>query len=160
MTISSISGGGKTTVSKALSKQLENSEVWYFDELDHFVQFPKNFPHSEISEYGLTKLKAYFDSYEKQKDIVIFDYPFGRAHYEFRDLIDLAIFLDTPEETALFRRVERDQLNYEEELKSYKSVRKAYQSFTEVVKPSCDLIIDGSLPIEEITKSIIRDMKI
>ena len=156
ITVSSISGGGKTAVTKVLSLRIENSITKHFDELDHLVDFPKNYPHSDISEFNLRELQNYFQDLDDLTDIIIFDYPFGKVHKAFKSRIDLAIFIDTSEVVALERRVDRDNLDLENERKNYSSVKSAYLKFIETVKPSCDLIVDGKQTLDEIADQIIN----
>ena len=94
---------------------------------------------------------------------VIFDYPFGRLHSAFKDVIDLAVYVDAPLDVAMARRLLRDmpsdagesQVWIKEELRNYLSVgRKAYLEMDKQVKPSCDLLVDGTKPIDELVSSI------
>lgn len=42
------------------------------------------------------------------KKYIILDYPFGRDHPRFSSLIDLSVFIDTPLDVAMARRILRD----------------------------------------------------
>lgn len=159
ITISSISGGGKTTVSKALAEKLKNCKLLHFDEVDNLVVFPENFPNANVSEFDLTLLKNYFEKKFKPEDLVIFDFPFGRAHSDFNKKIDLALYLDLPEETALQRRAKRDKVIEKIERKHYSSVRPAYLRFIEEVRPSCELLVDASVAVDEIVNYIITHIE-
>jgi uridine kinase len=95
---------------------------------------------------------------------IILDYPFGREHPKFSDIIDLHIFIDTPLDIALSRKLMRD--NYENEvskqLEMYElQARPLLLDYQIKHRQSCDILLDGSCTIKEnIQKclSIIRSM--
>lgn len=92
------------------------------------------------------------------------DYPFARLHDKLKN-IDLTIFIDTPLDIAMARRILRDYSNKNAEailddLSHYLSGgRSGYESMLKTIKPNSDLIIDGLLPTEEIVNIICDRIK-
>lgn len=88
--------------------------------------------------------------------VVILDGIMVFALPEIREMIDLKIYLDTPQDLALLRRVERDILERGRELKSIQEkyltqVRPMYKLFVKPSKQFADVIFLGD---EDTTKSI------
>jgi|TARA_B100000315_G_C14321862_1_gene471138 uridine kinase len=164
ITITSYAGGGKTEVTKALAKQLNSTSVYHFDEIDEKVVFPKNFPNAEANEYNLDQI---FQIIKKDKlnstGFIIFDYPFGKYHSKMNSLIDFAIYIDVPLDIAMCRRLLRD-LDVDRlellpqligELKYYElKGRDAYLYMLKNIKPTCDLVVDGTRSIDKIITKI------
>lgn len=165
LSISSISGGGKTTITRNLCSQLNNTKALYFDEYD-FSKQPDNICEwvengSEPSEWDLSLLQDdVIRAIENDNlEYLILDYPFAKQNYPLKDFIDMTIYIDTPLDIALARRIIRD---YKEgsahEIMSDLSfyLQKSRVCFTDHIEKmqSCDLIVDGSLDISEITNTI------
>lgn len=78
------------------------------------------------------------------------------------EYIDLTIFIDTPLDVAMARRILRDFKNSNAEeikidMQSYLSgAREAYLVMLNTVKPNSDVVIDGSQGNEEIVGSVIQ----
>ncbi|WP_397376098.1 hypothetical protein [Paenibacillus terricola] len=87
------------------------------------------------------------------------DYPFARSHDHWK-AIDLTIFIDTPLDVAMARRILRDFENTDtEEIKNDMRVylqrgRSGYESMLRTIKPISDVVIDGTLPVDEIVQLI------
>jgi uridine kinase len=69
------------------------------------------------------------------------------------------VFLDTPLDVAMAHRILRDsessEYRLQDELKSYLDYgRDAYLELDKQVKPTCDLIIDGSTSIDVVASEI------
>ncbi len=164
ITISAFGGGGKTDVSKALAKSLNINLVFHFDELEEKIIFPTTYPHANANEYNLDLLiELIKEVKDSSSSLIIFDYPFGKCHTKMNNLIDYAVFIDVPLDITMSRRLLRDlRVNQVEhlprlirELKNYEhNGRKAYLSMLENVKPSCDLVVDGTKSIEILVKEI------
>jgi len=166
ITISACAGGGKTAITKALSKKVNPTSVYYFDEIDEKVIFPNNYPHAEADEYNLDQIITMI---EKDKlnshGLILFDFPFGRCHTKMNSLIDFAIFIDVPLDIAMSRRILRD-VDIERldllpqllaELKYYEPKgRNAYLNALKTIKPSCDWIVEGNEPIDQIISKIMK----
>lgn len=90
---------------------------------------------------------------EKGLDFIILDYPFGYRHNKIAKHIDISIFIDTPLDIALGRRLLRDykgvsDKNVFEDIEFYLSRgRKTYLSSRNLAIDDADIIVDGSEPI-------------
>ncbi|MDR1328326.1 MAG: adenylyl-sulfate kinase [Oscillospiraceae bacterium] len=176
ISISGISGSGKTTVAEALKNQLTNADIIYFD------SFPGDLlgvDYCEWSESGADcndwKLAPIVEEVEryisKPLDYIILDYPFGKAHRDVRGYLDFSVWIDTPLDVSLARRILRDftrrsetrrklNRNPAEEASSYLDFylvrhRATYLRHIETIKPFTDLTADGTKPPEEIADKII-----
>lgn len=165
--ISAVSGGGKTTIINYLSKRLTKSKALYFDDYD--FNGPENICDwvkrgADYKEWVLTPLindLVYLLSQGyREYDWILLDYPFAYIHEGVSKYIDLTIFIDTPLDIAMSRRILRDfkEASISEvknDIEIYLSHgRRAYLEMLNTIKPSCDFIIDGSIPIAEIAKQI------
>lgn len=93
---------------------------------------------------------------------IILDFPFAYLHTKISKYIDFTVYIDTPLDIALLRRIKRDFKNSAVEeiisdLDHYQNVaRIGYLNMLKTIKPNSDLIIDGSLSISEITNAIVQ----
>ncbi|WP_458126481.1 hypothetical protein [Paenibacillus sp. Z3-2] len=162
--IAAVSGGGKTTITSRLTQVLNNSTTLYFDDYD--LEGPDDVVDwvergADCNEWNLKPLISDLRNLISSKDteFILLDYPFARLHDKLKD-IDLTIFIDTPLDIAMARRILRDfrDKNAEailEDLSLYLSGgRSGYESMLKTIKPNSDLIIDGLLPTEEIVNII------
>lgn len=170
VSISAVSGGGKTTITNRLKELLPKCTALYFDEYD-FNEQPEDICDwvergADYSEWNLfpilNDLSALINSKEKSLDYILLDYPFSRLHRALSNLIDFSIFIDTPLDIAMARRVLRDYKDSSiedifREFNTYLSRgRYAYLSMLNKERNSCDAIIDGSDPIELIVKVLFE----
>lgn len=98
-------------------------------------------------------------------DYLLLDYPFAYCHKEMSKYIDCAIFIDTPLDIAMARRVLRDMKNatgeeIRNEMEGYlKYARVAYVQMLKDILPSSDYVIDGTkdlnIKVEEIIKIML-----
>lgn len=162
--ISAVSGGGKTTVAKCLAERLPNSKVLYFDDFD--LHGPEDIPKwveegGDPHAWDLTPLFKAFSAFcLESPDFIVLDYPFLYGHAQMSEYIDLAVFIDTPLDIAMARRIIRNSEGRSgedviEEMQHYLSrARPAYVDMLVKVKPQSDLIVDGVLPLPEIVEII------
>lgn len=163
--IAGVSGSGKTAVTNQLQLKLNHSKGLYFDDYNFegpndIIQWVEN-----GSDYDKWNLEPFLIDlkklYEDDPDYIILDFPFAYKHSEMRSFIDLAVFIDTPLDIALVRRLKRDfaTSSVEEaltEMDNYVSRgRKGYIEMLATIKPNSDIVIDGSQSISEITDKII-----
>jgi uridine kinase len=100
---------------------------------------------------------------------VVFDAPLGRAHEATGALIDFMVYLDTPLDVAMARRllrtfdervrfaVDHDLGPIRAELTSYLAYgRDAYLEMDRQIKPRCDLILDGLATIDWLAQQILE----
>ena len=102
---------------------------------------------------------------------LVLDFPFGRDHHRFKDLIDLSVFVDTPLDVAMARRITRDFLNNEaesaesrlqqlkEDLSHY--VTKARFPYLDTYRhrDTADLVLDGWQSLESLRDQIVDEIK-
>ncbi|MDJ1477933.1 hypothetical protein QBX67_22750 [Bacillus sp. LS15-K4] len=170
ITVAAVSGGGKTTVTERLSQKLTNSKALYFDSYN-FDNSPADIckwidDGANYDEWVLTPLindiqRSIQDS---SLDYIIVDYPFAYLNSEMREVIDVTIFIDTPLDIAMARRILRDfkedtMSEIQNDLKHYITyARKAYLEALHTVKPNSDIVLDGSLSVDEIINQILETL--
>ncbi|MEW9677875.1 hypothetical protein ABRT01_17195 [Lentibacillus sp. L22] len=110
--VAGVSGGGKTTITTHLSQKLHNSKALYFDDYD--FAGPENIVNwvENGSNYNLWDLEPLIKDLEvlrnQRLNYIVLDFPFAYKHIKTSEFIDLAVFIDTPLDIALARRVTRD----------------------------------------------------
>jgi uridine kinase len=172
ITIAAVSGGGKTTLTNALTERFSNSKALFFD--DYNFDGPSNLCDwtergSDYNEWDLTPLAndlcSLINNPTESLSYIFLDYPFAYKHSKMNKFIDLTIFIDTPLDIAMARRIIRDFKNVSTEhiirdAEFYLSrARESYVDMLNTIGKTSDLIVDGSLPIEEmldITSEKIR----
>lgn len=175
ISIAAVSGGGKTTIVKDLNDKLVNSNALYFDNYDFdgpddICEWVEN--GANVNDWILTPLvndlKILLSELRQPIDYILLDYPFAYLHNEMSSLIDFTIFIDTPLDVAMARRILRDYTDssidhVRADASNYLSRgRLAYLEMLKTVKPNSDFIIDGCLPVNEIVNKLlenIMDMK-
>ncbi|NRF93932.1 hypothetical protein HQN89_23680 [Paenibacillus frigoriresistens] len=119
LAVSAVSGGGKTTLVKQLNATLVKSKALYFDEYD-FDDSPKDICEwvesgADHSQWNLTPLinhlKSLIFAENQSLKYIILDYPFAYRHKAMSELLNFTIFIDTPLDVALCRRIQRDYKN-------------------------------------------------
>jgi uridine kinase len=175
--ISAVSGGGKTTAIQLLNKQLANSTALFFDEYD--FEGPDNYIEwvrrgGNYNEWKLqpliSDLKMILNNKDHLFEYILLDYPFAYLNNKMKAYLDLAIFIDTPLDVAMARRILRNHINTTTEeirndMESYLTgAREAYVAMLNTVKPNSDIVIDGLLEKEilvgEIKKTIKKHLKV
>lgn len=162
--ISAVSGGGKTTVARCLAEQLPNSRTIGFDDFD--LRGPDDIPKwvdegGDPHAWDLTPLVEAFSAlYAESLNFIILDYPFAYGHRQMSEFVNLAVFIDTPLDVAMARRIIRDfegrlAEDVIRDMHHYLSrARPAYLDMLNTVKPQSDLVVDGTLPLPQVVKSI------
>ncbi|MCB2312999.1 hypothetical protein LGL55_17145 [Clostridium tagluense] len=165
--IAAVSGGGKTTITTQLNKKLYNSKALFFDDYefdgpDDICDWLKR--GADYNEWKLTPLIndlcSLLSNPVLSLDCILLDYPFAYKHNKMREYIDFTIFIDTPLDIAMARRILRDfkglsSDNIRKDLDIYLSCgRLAYLEALNSIKPNSDFIIDGSLSVDVIVNQI------
>lgn len=171
--IAAVSGGGKTTIVKHLKDKLSSSQVLYFDdyEFDDCTDVICNWLENGAN-YDEWILKPLIDDLElllfehkESLDYILLDYPFAYIHNQMSKLIDFTIFIDTPLDIAMARRILRDFTdisieNLRSEMSNYLTRgRLAYLEMLKTVKPNCDYTVDGSISITSIVNLLMEEIK-
>ena len=171
--IYSPSGGGKTTIVTELAKQVPNSNALYFDDRDYDSDSGIDNLHkwykegADVNRFNLQALAYDIELLqENNTDYIFLDYPFGYRHKQIGKYINQSIFVDTPLDIALARRLLRDfkDKNADEILNDVdfylKYGRDLYIHSGEIANKDADFIVDGSLPLNEIIKMISNKIKL
>lgn len=166
--IAAVSGGGKTTIATHLNESLQNSKILYFDEYnlegpDDIIDWVDN--GANYDEWNLAPLIKDLEALLTEPlDYVVMDFPFAYKHLKTSKLIDFAVFIDTPLDIAMARRVTRDFKDNAAEnilldMSNYMSQgRRGYLEMLKTIKPNSDIIIDGTLPVSEIVSIISQNI--
>lgn len=175
ISISGISGSGKTTITKALEKKLDSCICVYFDDYDEMLHtdfFDWCNRGADANEYDLTPMiEDIKQAISKQPKYILLDYPFGYGNDQMSKFIDLAVYVDTPLDVAMARRILRDYLNRSPAQKPLRdpinqlkgelcfyleNSRNTYTQHYEVVKPHVDLVVDGYKNADENAEKILK----
>jgi len=163
--IASVSGGGKTTLTTHLATHINNAKALFFDDYDlvgpdDILEWVDRGANSH--EWNLEPFVADFMELLKQPlEYIFLDYPFAYRHTRMKEFIDLAVFIETPLDLALARRLSRDFQNSSGEeivaqVNHYASHgRRAYIHMLETIQPDSDLLVDGTLTIETLANQIM-----
>lgn len=107
---------------------------------------------------------------EPRRFVVVED-PFGRARREMAPGIDFSAYLDLPMEIALARKLRRDLAGAARELGAQGALdraslffeeylegkgREAYLAGNRRARESCDLVLNGMLPVELLAREIVH----
>ena len=174
ISVSSVSGGGKTALSVALHKSLPNSSLFHFDDFDDSNTYPSDFygwsrRGGDVEEFDCPEMQMAVNAEIRhgRTRLIILDFPFGRRHSRFRDTIDLAVFIDTPLDIAMARRILRDYtINSAEsadetlnrlyaDLSNYLERARYPYLDTYKHKTDSDLVLDGWRSLDDLKNDVI-----
>ena len=184
--ISSISGGGKSTLGRKLAATLRSAYLCFDDYLED-ADYPEDIGRwiadgADFDEWRSPRFAETVATLKSGEPIrhprsnqvvppspfVVIEEPMGRERRDMRASIDLAVFIDTPLEVGLCRRLLRDYIdpwrkssaaddpsseinhvllsNLQHYVKRYHdSFRPLYLLQQERVRRGCDLVVDGLL---------------
>lgn len=121
---------------------------------------------ADVNLFDLKELANDIQLLQKDNlDYIFLDYPFGYRHKQIGNFIDCSVFVDTPLDIVLARRILRDfKDNTTTEILSdidfyLKSGRDLYIHGGEVATKDADFIVDGSLPLDKIVEVILNKIK-
>lgn len=161
--IAAVTAGGKTTVVNALKDRLPKSTSLHFDdysfsgEVDDFTQWISK-REEYYNAWDLSPLKADVERVinSEKYDYLLLDYPFAYQNKMMKDHLDCCIFIDTPLDIALARRVLRDMKDasaddIRNEMNTYlNSTRPCYVKMLTDILPTSDYVINGANKLETI----------
>lgn len=131
--------------------EVDDFHQWVLDGADYNVW------NLYLLEQDIIKIKN-----SNKWDYLILDYPFGYCHNMIKKYIDLAVFIDTPLDIALARRILRDMKDatadeIRNDLQMYmKFSRIAFLQMHKDILPSSDLVVDGAKCTKEIVAEIVE----
>ncbi len=161
--IGAVTAGGKTTVVNAIKDRLPRTTSLHFDDYS-FDGEPDDFTKwvSKAEEFynvwDLSPLKADVERIinSKKYDYLLLDYPFAYQNKMMKDYLDCCIFIDTPLDIAMARRVLRDMKeasadDIRNEMDTYlNAARVCYVQMLTDILPNSDYVIDGANDLETI----------
>jgi len=172
--INAVSGGGKTALAKLVHESLPNSALFCFDDFDATNVYPTDYYEwyirgGNLEEFDCPGMRAAVDAelHRGEKQYIVMDYPFGRDHSRFRDAIDLSIWLETPLDVAMARRILRDfmphagasaqeQMDRLKEDMNHYLIKSRHVYLDDRHRDTCDLVLDAWKPLEELRNSILE----
>ncbi|REJ10979.1 hypothetical protein [Halobacillus trueperi] len=162
--VAAVSGGGKTTITEKLKERLPGAEALFFDTYE-FEGAPENITEwvekgPDYNQWNLDPLIQDIQS-TKSASFLILDYPFSYKHDKLKVWIDYSVYIHTPLDIAMARRLLRDGegLSVKGELTYYlNDGREAYVEMLQSIKPDADLVVDGTLSVENIVEHIIKNL--
>jgi uridine kinase len=183
--ISGVSGSGKTTLAQSLGKAV-NATTIFWDDFDPISEGPSDYVEwfensRDCNDWKYDALAEVLRSLKQGKTLVcpatqrrlvpteyiVFDAPLGYEHQATGQWIDFLIFLDTPPDVALARRLIRDYRSLAhpsgdkilKEVEDYlSSTRPVYLASYEK-KNESDLLLDGSLSSDALLSEALNALK-
>ncbi|AUJ32873.1 MAG: adenylylsulfate kinase [Liquorilactobacillus nagelii] len=167
--ISGLTAGGKTTLVNSLARELKNSKIISFDnyDIDQLPSAPPlNKPLSQtINLYDIQNIISAVNSARYKYDYILVDYPFGNRHELFNRLIDLTVYIKTPLDILLARRILRDFSNKDiSTVNNYlnvylKTIRQVLIENENFIVDTADLVLAGEAPLATEIEKVIGTIK-
>lgn len=177
ITINAVSGGGKTALAQLVHRALPRSMLFCFDEFEATNCYPADF--YTWSQQGADPLAidcpgmgAAVDHARNEAglDYLVLDCPLGRDHPRFAAVTDLAVFIDTPLDVALARRILRDYptaadataANWQQlrtDLTHYLTKARYPYLAASRHKMTSDLILDGWRPLRALRDEVLGKIR-
>lgn len=160
-----------------LSDALPKAVAIFFDDHDDSNVYPADFYEwaqrgANLEEFDCPGMvEAVTNELKKgTAEFIVLDFPFGRDHAQFQSIINLSVYIDTPLDVAMARRIARDlnarsATSAEKRLNSLASEMADYDSRVRPVylvsdrhKNSSDLILNGLDPLESLRDQILAKL--
>lgn len=171
ISIAAVTAGGKTTVVNEVKKKVPKTASLHFDdysfdgEVEDFCKWVM-----EGADYNVWDLSPLKSDIEKIKacgeyEWLLLDYPFAYRNTLIKDDIDCAIFIDTPLDIAMARRILRDMKDAAaDEIRSDMQIyldkaRVAYIQMLKDILPNSDYVIDGTEDLGTIVDKVVDILK-
>lgn len=158
--VGAVTAGGKTTLVNAIKDKLPRTASLHFDdysfdgEVNDFYKWVSDGANYDV--WDLSPLKGDIEKIinNDRYDYLLLDYPFAYQNKMIKDYLDCCIFIDTPLDIAMARRVLRDMkeasgddIRYEMDM-YLKYARIAYVQMLKDILPTSDYVIDGTKELE------------
>ena len=182
-----MTGGGKTALVTRLTSMLEDAVALFFDDYEESSVMPESFQSwfDDGANYDAFETPLFAEHIQSLRDgkaivspvdgvqirpasYIVVDAPLGRVHRETGKYFDFMVFIDTPLDVAMTRRLLRDLADADSEnaaavLSKVKAEAEAYVSgsrhiythFVDRVRPTCDLVLDGTLGPDELASQVV-----
>ncbi len=166
--IGAVTAGGKTTVVNAIKERLPRTASLHFDDYSfegEVDDFPKWLSEgADVNVWDLVPLRSDIENIIQsgEYDYLLLDYPFAYQHKTIKDHLDRCIFIDTPLDIALARRVIRDMKDtsaddIRNEMYTYlKCAREVYVRMQKEHLSVSDYVIDGAKELEDIINEAVE----
>lgn len=166
--IGAVTAGGKTTLVNAIKDKLTRTASLHFDdysfdgEVNDFYKWVSDGANYNV--WDLSPLKADIEKIinSDRYDYLLLDYPFAYQNKMIKDYLDCCIFIDTPLDIALARKVLRDMkessaddIRYEMDV-YLKYTRIAYVQMLQDILPISDYVIDGTKELKIIINEAVE----
>lgn len=166
--IGAVTAGGKTTLVNAIKDKLTRTASLHFDdysfdgEVNDFYKWVSDGANYNV--WDLSPLKADIEKIinSDRYDYLLLDYPFAYQNKMIKDYLDCCIFIDTPLDIALARKVLRDMkessaydIRYEMDV-YLKYARIAYVQMLQDILPISDYVIDGTKELKIIINEAVE----
>lgn len=164
ISIAGVSGSGKTTIVNALMNRLDDAVALYFDDynFDEHIEYDSLLKNgADYNDWDLMPLKNDIDKLIGQTKYILLDYPFAYKNKLIASYVDIAVYIDTPLDIAMSRRIFRDMSNVSGDkirkyIKNYiKYERPLYQHMIDNIKYDSDIIVDGLMKVDDIINEIL-----
>lgn len=160
--VGAVTAGGKTTVVNAIKDRLPRTSSLHFDdysfegEVENFSKWVSE--GADVNVWNLSPLKTDIERIIRsgEYDYLLLDYPFAYQHQMIKGYLNCCIFIDTPLDIAMARRVLRDMKEaaadeIRNEMDMYlKYSRIAYVQMRKDHLSASDYVIDGAKELEDI----------
>lgn len=154
--VGAVTAGGKTTVVNAIKDRLPRTASLHFDdysfegEVEDFSKWVSE--GADVHVWDLSPLKADIERIIRsgEYEYLLLDYPFAYQHQMIKGYLNCCIFIDTPLDIAMARRVLRDMKEaaadeIRNEMDIYlKCARTAYVQMLKDHLSASDYVIDGA----------------
>lgn len=166
--IGAVTAGGKTTLVNAIKDKLTRTASLHFDdysfdgEVNDFYKWVSDGANYNV--WDLSPLKADIEKIinSDRYDYLLLDYPFAYQNKMIKDYLDCCIFIDTPLDIALARKVLRDMKESSADDIRYKMdvylkyARIAYVQMLQDILPISDYVIDGTKELKIIINEAVE----
>ena len=160
--IGAVTAGGKTTVVNAIKDRLPRTATLHFDdysfegEVEDYLKWTSE--GADVNVWDLSTLKMDMERIIRsgKYDFLLLDYPFAYQHQMIKPYLNCCIFIDTPLDMAMARRVLRDMKEatadeIRSEMDTYlNGARIAYTEMVKAHMSTSDYVIDGEKGLENI----------
>jgi len=195
-------GSGKSTIAASLSQRLENAPVLIFDHYEKYIEWPQDMNQwmrdgADPNQIRVPKMKEdllsllqgipVIDPFDGKMispaKYVLLEEPSGGQMTEIREMIDLVVYIDVPQDVCVTRLVERvidmdgwkSKGTFEGETKEdlarqlnsialwithYQQSRPMYMLGSQMAQQKADIVVDGLKTVEEIVEDILNGIKI